>query len=276
MSGRIVRIDRRIVTYDIERLPGRARVEHRGLTIEGDFWDMNSWEGTIRRRLRVDEVVEWPRTLCVSYRWYGQQRVNRTSLWKDGARGMAEHMWRVFDEADIVVGYNHVGFDNKHMRTAWDEFDMPDPSPWKDIDLLRVVRGRNGMESKTLLAVTQRLDIETKTARYDVDQARAAAAGNRKAQREISAYCDGDVVATEGLYDRLRGKIKHGPHVASMPGGMERPHCPDCGSEDAKKNGLGVKQVLVYQRYRCNDCGKNFEGTRWHRESGRVAITRSA
>src|SRR5699024_5736596 len=34
-------VNARVVTLDIERIPGRARVKHRGLTIEGEFWDLN-------------------------------------------------------------------------------------------------------------------------------------------------------------------------------------------------------------------------------------------
>src|SRR5699024_6090823 len=66
-------VDPRVVTLDIERIPGRARVKHRGLTIEGEFWDLNGWKHTIGRRIHPDDVTEWPRTICAAWRWYGEE-----------------------------------------------------------------------------------------------------------------------------------------------------------------------------------------------------------
>ena len=53
----------RILVADIERLPGYAKVQHRGLTVEGSFWDLNSFKHTIGRRIHPDDVVSWPRTI---------------------------------------------------------------------------------------------------------------------------------------------------------------------------------------------------------------------
>src|SRR5690606_41248478 len=63
-----------VLVHDIERVPGVARVQHRGLVIEGDFWDLGSWKDTIRRRIHPDDVIEWPRTICAAWNWYGQER----------------------------------------------------------------------------------------------------------------------------------------------------------------------------------------------------------
>src|SRR5690625_7237828 len=51
-------VNARVVTLDIERIPGRARVKHRGLTIEGEFWDLSGWKHTIGRRIHADDVLE--------------------------------------------------------------------------------------------------------------------------------------------------------------------------------------------------------------------------
>jgi hypothetical protein len=62
---------RTVLTLDIERLPGIARHQHRGLTIEGDFWDLGSWRHLIGYRIPHESVVEWPRTICVAWQFYG-------------------------------------------------------------------------------------------------------------------------------------------------------------------------------------------------------------
>ena len=62
-------VNARVVTLDIERIPGRARVKHRGLTIEGEFWDLSGWKHTIGRRIHADDVLEWPRTICAAWKF---------------------------------------------------------------------------------------------------------------------------------------------------------------------------------------------------------------
>ena len=77
-------VSARVVTLDIERIPGRARVKHRGLTIEGEFWDLNGWKHTIGRRIHADDVLEWPRTICAAWRWYGEEEVHFAAEWEVG------------------------------------------------------------------------------------------------------------------------------------------------------------------------------------------------
>ena len=47
----------RILVADIERLPGYAKAQHRGLTVEGPFWDLNSFKHTIGRRIHPDDEI---------------------------------------------------------------------------------------------------------------------------------------------------------------------------------------------------------------------------
>ena len=91
-----------VLTLDIERLPGRARVPHRGLTIEGDFWDLGSWKHILGYRIHPDHVIEWPRTICAAWRFYGAKRTHFASEWGDGREGMLHRAWEMFDQADIL------------------------------------------------------------------------------------------------------------------------------------------------------------------------------
>ena len=85
-------VNARVVTLDIERIPGRARVKHRGLTIEGEFWDLNGWKHTIGRRIHADDVLEWPRTICAAWRWYGEEEVHFASEWEIGRASCRERV----------------------------------------------------------------------------------------------------------------------------------------------------------------------------------------
>src|SRR5687768_3425493 len=105
-GSRLQAVKPNVLTLDIERLPGRARHQHRGLTIEGDFWDLNSWKHLLGYRIPHEAVLEWPRTICASGRWYGVKHPEFASEWGDGREEMFRKIWALYDRADIVYGHN--------------------------------------------------------------------------------------------------------------------------------------------------------------------------
>jgi hypothetical protein len=260
-----------VLTLDIERLPGKARVQHRGLTIEGDFWDLSSWKHTIGYRIHPDNVLEWPRTICVAWQFYGDKTVQFASEWGDGRDQMLTRAWEAYDQADVLYGHNVAGFDTKNLNAEWLTLGLNPPSPFKTLDTLKEARKTFGFESNTLASLTSRLNIDTKTDKYSVDMARAAVAGDKAKQRQIKAYNVGDIHASREFVDRLRGWIPSHPH--SVLGTIDdRPTCNQCWGDNLEPNGIKLAQQISYKLYRCSDCGANVQGTR----HARAAITRGA
>ena len=107
----------KILTFDIERIPGVAKVQHRGLTIQGEFWDLGGWRHTLGRRIHADDVISWPRTICAAGRFYGQREVMFAAEWENGHEAFMRTMWEWFDQASIIVGHNSVSFDEGHARS---------------------------------------------------------------------------------------------------------------------------------------------------------------
>lgn len=260
-----------VLTLDIERLPGRARMSHRGLTIEGDFWDLSSWKHAIGRRIHPDDVIEWPRTICAAWNWYGTQKVEFASEWGDGREGMLTKVWEAYDRATLLYGHNVDRFDTRNLNAEWLTHGMMAPSPFKVLDTLKEARKTFGFESNTLASLTERLGIVTKTDKYSVDVARAAVAGDKAAQRRIKSYNVGDIHASREFVDRLRGWIPSHPHSV-IGTADDRPTCNQCWGDRLKVNGTKLAQQITYRLYRCLDCGANVQGTR----HSRAATTRGA
>lgn len=246
-------------------------MEHRGLTIEGDFWDLNGWKYVIGRRIHPDDVIEWPRTICAAWRWYGDRRTEFTSEWDDGRDGMLERIWDAYDQASLIYGHNVARFDTKNLNAEWLTIGMQAPAPFKILDTLKEARKTFGFESNTLASLTQRLGIDTKTDKYDVAVARAACMGHKPSQRRIKAYNVGDIGASEAFVDRLRGWIPSHPHNL-MGTADDRPTCNQCWGDNLARNGTKLAQQITYVLYRCQDCGANVQGTR----HSRAAVTRGA
>lgn len=260
-----------VITLDIERLPGQARHQHRGLTIEGDFWDLNSWRHTLGYRIPHESVIEWPRTICIAWQTYGTKRVEFASEWDDGRDEMLRRAWEAYDQAHLVYGHNVDRFDTRNLNSEWLTLGLIPPSPVKILDTLKEARKTFGFESNTLASLTKRLGVDTKTDKYSVEVARAACAGDVKAQRRIKAYNVGDIHASREFVDRLRGWIPSHPH--SIIGTIDdRPTCNQCWGDNLVRNGTKLAQQITFLLYRCGDCGANVQGTR----HSRAAVTRGA
>jgi len=250
---------RNVLTLDIERAPGR---------FAADFWDLNAFKN---RRIHPDMVTEWPRTICVAWRWYGSKKAEFASEWTDGAEGMLRRVWDAYDKADLVYGHNVDRFDTKNLSAEWLTMGLNAPSPFKILDTLKEARRTFGFESNTLASLTQRLGIDTKTDKYQIQVARDACAGNKAAQRKLKAYNIGDVAASEAFVDRLRGWIPGHPH--DLIGRIDdRPTCNQCWGDNLQPNGIKLAQQIAYKLFRCLDCGANVQGTR----HARVGVTRGA
>lgn len=246
VSPRIVASASKIITLDIERMKGVFRSE---------FWDLNDFKG---RRIHPDDVLEWPRTICIAWKWYDREDVEFAAEWgRNGREGMLKRAWDAYDKADIVVGHNLAAFDTKKLKSDWRDIGLPSPSPWKTVDTLRVARTEFGDESRTLDALCKRLGLVSKSDRYDVEVARAACAGDKEAQRRIKAYNQGDILATEALYDRLRGWMPGHPHIGALDG--ETMKCNQCGSTEYVANGTRLAEQIRYKAYRCANCGGNLQ-----------------
>lgn len=262
---------RNVLTLDIERLPGRAIHKHRGLTIEGDFWDLSGWKHTIGYRLPPESVIEWPRTICVAWQFYGNKRVEFASEWDDGRETMLRRAWEAYDQADVLYGHNVGRFDTKNLNAEWLKMGLIPPSPVKILDTLTEARKTFGFESNTLASLTERLGVATKTDKYNVEMARNACAGVKADQRRLRAYNVGDIHASREFVDRLRGWIPSHPH--DLIGRTDdRPTCNQCWGDNLTPNGIKLAQQITYRLFRCQDCGANVQGTR----HARVGVTRGA
>jgi hypothetical protein len=225
----------KILTIDIERLPGTAYV----------------WEPKTRY-IPARNFKEWPSLLCFSARWYGDRTMIFESAWNDRER-MINKAWDLYNEADIVVTYNGVRFDNKHLMSDWIEAEKTPPAPWKDLDLFQQVK-KFGFESKSLDSVTRRLGRPGKPVFYDLEGALACMEGDKDAQEQMEFYNASDVELTEWLHDRMLGWMHNAPFKGTFGTDLA---CQQCGSQDLElqEDKTYRAVVLDYSLYLCKTCG---------------------
>lgn len=231
----------RALVLDIERAQGWALVP---------FWDLSDFKN---RRIHAKYVQEWPRTICLAWKWLGESDIGFSAEWVD-REDMLATAWQLYDEADIVVGHNIDSFDTKKLAGEWVELGYDSPSPWKSVDTLKVARSRFGFESNTLDSLAKRLGLEGKSDHYDPEVAALALAGDVEAQERLESYNKGDVEQTELVYLRLRGWAKSHPNV-SLYSDESRPRCPSCGSGHLQSRGYRTTNTRRYRQFQCQGCG---------------------
>ena len=233
----------RILTIDLERLPGEVTL---------DVWEPRDFSRI--NYVHPDRWDKLPRTLCFSYRWYGSKKVEFVANWDnpDDPWHCARAAWDLFDQADIVVTFNGRRADCKWLKSDWAMAGLPQPAPWRDVDLFVIARSAFSFESKSLRHLCERLGLDNKDGHYNAGEAKRAEAGDLSARRRLTRYNKQDTRVTEMLLDRLRPWIK-GVNLGAYHLDDEQ-RCPACGGTDLKAAGWYMANVQRYALFRCA-CG---------------------
>ena len=254
----------KILILDVERLPGLTKQ---------DWWD----RGDLKNRYIHYEAVErQPRTTIVCAKWYDSPDVIELAEWDQGGRKkFLRKVHALMTSADIIVGHN---VDNADLPwLAGDlhlEAGLPPLPPIKSVDTLKVLRRqfKSGAPFKSLDAFCQIVGIPAKSDKYDRAAMERAVADKSVEDRErLVAYCVGDVIATQGLYDFLRPYITNHPALF-VDGKDKMTVCHRCGHDTEPIPRRYVANVLTYSMRRCTNCSGY---SRISVEPERMSIVRS-
>jgi DNA polymerase elongation subunit (family B) len=225
----------KVLTLDIETSPALAYV-----------WQL--FDVTVS----VSQIVEPSRVLCYAGKWLGDKRTTCVSEFHDGKKVMVQTMWDMLNEADIVVGYNHVRFDIPHMNREFMLAGLVPPSPVQHIDLLMVMRRNFKMMSNKLGYVTEAVRLDTKLDTGGQALWNSVMQNDPKAWDKFRRYNIQDVVITEQLFTLLAPWIKS-PHAGLWTGDMSS--CYACGSTRLVAHGVTRSKTMAWPLTQCADCG---------------------
>ena len=172
---------------------------------------------------------------------------------------MLHSIHSLLDKADVVVHYNGKSFDIPTLNKEFLQFGMRPPAPYKQVDLYRVNKGVFRFLSKKLDYIVDQLGIGRKIRHEGHELWVKCMEGEEKAWRKMERYNKRDVTLLEDLYEKLRPWIPNHPNVAAYE---DINGCPACGSANIKRSGFAITNIMKYQRYACNDCGKWFRGNK--------------
>ena len=233
----------KVLHVDVETAPIQAYVwglwkNNVGMNQIISDWFMLTWSA----KWHGDDVV------------YGDKLSSSEAIEQDDKRIMYS-LWKMLDEADIIVGHNLDKFDRKKINTRFLVHEMSPPSPYRTIDTLKVAKRHFGFSSNRLDYLGKMLGVGRKIDTGGFELWADCMKGKEEALAKMLEYNQQDVILLEDVYNRLAPyHATHPNHGATMEG-IDEPVCPKCGSTHLQKRGYAFTNTSRYQRYRCTDCG---------------------
>jgi uncharacterized protein YprB with RNaseH-like and TPR domain len=179
-----------------------ARMKTLFLDIETTPMQVYTW-GLFDQNISINQIIKSTEMLCFGARWLGEKKVIFKSVHHDGKQEMLEHLHKMMDEADVLVGWNSAGFDHKHINREFLENGMKPPSPVKDLDLMSITKSNFLFPSNKLDYVAQKLGVGSKVKHSGFNLWIECMEGNPKSWKEMKAYQIQDVNLLVDLYDLL-------------------------------------------------------------------------
>jgi hypothetical protein len=195
--------------------------------------------------------------LCWSAKWPGHRLMHFASTQRHGAKEMLHGIHTLLNAADVVVHYNGLNFDIPTLNKSFIKHGMPPPSPYKQVDLLRVCRQAFRFESNKLDAVLKTLGLGAKVKHRGFQLWVGCMKGDKQCWREMERYNRGDVIRLEKLYYKLLPWIERHPNIGVY---SNKPACTNCGSTNVQRRGKQVAISQWYARLHCQACGRWFRG----------------
>lgn len=235
--------DAKILFWDTEFTPNK-----------GYFWGL--WDQNISPSF-VDETQ---RMLCFGTKWY--KKPTKVVDERVGRKEMLTELRDILMEADMVVSWNGTKYDTRMANKEFVQEGLTPPAPYKEVDLMRIVKQRFAFASNKLDFVAKQLGVGQKVDTGGFDLWRGVMAGDEKAWNKMRRYQKGDVDLLEKLFEVLKPWIRM-PHPVTDKSGLV---CRNCGGAHMQSRGTQKTLQSEYPRYQCQTCGT------WNRGLDRIPV----
>ena len=231
-------MEAKILLIDIETSPNVAYV-----------W--GKWEQNV-----IDFEKEW-RIICFSAKWLDGSHTTKCladykghKTWDDD-EALVKDLWKLCDEADVIIAHNGDSFDIKKMNARFTAYGLQPPSPYKTIDTKKVAKKYFAFNSNSLNDLGKHLGLGKKVETGGFELWLGCMRGDAKAWSKMKRYNKRDVVLLEKIYLHLRPWMKTHPNVS---GSLRS--CPRCSGSRIQSRGYQVNSNgIIYRRYHCQKCG---------------------
>jgi len=206
--------------------------------------------------------------MTVAYKWLGEKKTHVLSLPmyktyqkdKENDIELIKDLWKLFDEADIVIAHNGNSFDQKKTNARFIYHKLPPPSPYKQIDTKLEAKRYFNFNSNKLDDLGQYFKVGRKLDTGGFELWQGCMAGDTKSWEKMCKYNKQDVILLEKVYLTMRPYMTSHPNIAVLNNNVCA--CPNCGSKKVQKRGFArSRSGGTFQRWQCQECAS------WHQST---------
>lgn len=232
------------------------------IDIETSPLELHGWK-LFDENFSLDQISKDWTILSFAAQWVGKKRVIYMDTGGRGANRVRDDkklmrpLWKLLDEADIVVAQNGKNFDVRKIMARLIRHGFTPPSPFRVVDTMLVARKYFAFTSQKLKYTSELLGVPPKDEHEEFPGFKLWAEclkDNPKAWRVMKRYNKRDILATMHVYLKTRAWDMQHPNLGTFAA-AERHICPHCGSDNViGRNGWReVKNQGVYKRYQCQE-----------------------
>lgn len=237
----------KILLLDIETLPG-------------EFYGFSPYI----EYATPDKMIKNSSIVCWAAKWLFEKEIMGMSVSpqeaierKEGS--ILEGIWKLIDEADIVVTQNGIRFDMKKLSTEFLIYGYPPPSNYMNVDTLKTAKEVFDFPYNRLDELGKTLGIGVKKEMIFRDWRMCIEGtkdGRQKYLDKMLWYCKNDVAPLlEDVYLKFLPWMKNHPNLgvfADHDGDV----CPRCESQSLSWNSkIYATPQGAWESWRCNSCG---------------------
>lgn len=241
----------KVLFLDIETAPVLAYV-----------WGVGKQYVSHKMILHPTTMLSW------AAKWLGDDKIyyEDVSGQKDlrDDKKIVSNLWKLLDEADVVVGHNVEWFDVKKTNSRIILNDLKPPSSFRTIDTYKIASSKFAFDNNKLVSLAKFLKVPHQKyahAEFAGEELWVEClAGNPKAWKEMQKYNPLDVLVLEDVYHRLipwDKKINFNVFHDSLEAVCS------CGSKefDQPQNSYIHTNTGKFHKMICKKCGKEHKGT---------------
>jgi len=201
------------------------------------------------------KVIKSWHIICYAVKW----NKSKTKVYKKidykSYKQFIKELWKVFDEADIIVAHNGDKFDIKKSNAQFIQEGLNPPSPYKTIDTLKWARKHFKFDSNRLDDLGEYLKVGRKLDVGGWKLWERCMLGDEKAHKKMARYNKQDVDLLYKVYEKLKSWSNNHPNVNVFTGKQNA--CPVCGSTHLQSRGFMITKTGKIQRFQCQNpkCG---------------------
>lgn len=242
----------KILLIDIETLPGEyyafdPKVDYLSPDKKIKGWSIACWGA---KWLFEEEIMGEKVT--------AQEAFNR----KEGQ--MLENIWKLLNEAQIVVTQNGIEFDLKKLYSKFIDHRLPPPARFQNVDTLKTAKQVFGEDYNRLDELGKKFGIGSKIDMSFVDWKNCLTNDDDAdiALDHMLTYCKRDIAPLlEDVYLAMLPYMENHPNM-NVYSDSDTEICRNCGSSDLNwsEKSYATPQGL-WMSWRCNSCGSTGRGT---------------